>query len=94
LGLENCHRGLYMKGKFNYICKILLLTITLFFIPNTLFANMIWPAIYVIVSYERFWYLIIITIIIELLSIKYFLQINYTRSLLISLVANIVSATI
>lgn len=55
---------------------------------------MVWPALYVSENFEKFWFFVIGTIVIELFVIKYFLKFNWTKSLIISIVGNLVSGII
>lgn len=61
---------------------------------NLCYANVIWPAIYVGDSYYRFWYLAIITVLLEAYVLFYFIKCSLKKAFLISVVANVFSATI
>ena len=58
------------------------------------YADIVWPAIYVLDSYYRFYYIAILTVVIEAIAIAKILKINGKKASLMSLVANIFSATI
>lgn len=81
-----------MKLKCDVINTIFFTGISLVFLEKQLFADVVWPAIYVAASFEHFWYLVIFTIVIELLSVKFILKISYLKAMLISIVANITSS--
>ncbi|KYH04553.1 hypothetical protein A1704_17900 [Chryseobacterium cucumeris] len=53
--------------------------------------NVIWPAIYVSEEVQKFWYLIFLTIIIETITIYVFLKIGWKKSVLISIIGNLIS---
>jgi amino acid permease len=55
---------------------------------------MVWPAIYAADALLQTWYLIFLTIIIEALTLKYYAEVNFSYSLLTSVIANGFSAII
>ncbi|RPI17065.1 MAG: hypothetical protein EHM58_10545 [Ignavibacteriae bacterium] len=55
-------------------------------------ADLIWPAAYIVGDILTFWYIVILTIAFEAAAIKIFLSVPVLKSILISLVGNIVSA--
>ena len=56
--------------------------------------DMVWPALYISATYQKFWFLVVGTIIIELFVIKYFLKFSWKKSFFISLIGNSVSGFI
>ncbi len=54
-------------------------------------ADMVWPAIFIAGSVFQFWFVVIITIIVEALCIIFFLRVSFPVSILISTIGNIVS---
>lgn len=56
-----------------------------------IFADMVWPAVYITSSIYKFWFIVFITIIVEAFCIKYFLVVSFKKSLLISAVGNVIS---
>ena len=56
--------------------------------------DMVWPALYVSQTFEKFWFLIFGTIVIELCTIKYFLKFSWKKSVFISVIGNCVSGII
>lgn len=56
--------------------------------------NMVWPALYVSETFWQFWFLVIGTIFVELFVIKYFLKFSWTKSLILSVIGNLVSGFI
>jgi len=74
--------------------KIFSLLLVSFFFAQRCYADVIWPAIYVLDSYYRFWYLAILTVVVEAIAISKIVKINGKKAFLISLVANAFSATI
>jgi hypothetical protein len=59
-----------------------------------IFANMVWPALYVGATFGRFWFLVIGTIVIESVLLRRFLRISWKESLLLSSVGNIFSGAV
>jgi len=57
----------------------------------SILLNMIWPATYVVVELWRFWFLVIATIIIETLTIRFILKYPWGKSFIASLIGNAVS---
>ena len=76
------------------ISVILLSSIFTTLFSDVSYANVIWPAIYVVGSHFRFWYLALATILIEAYLISRYMIAGFKKALLISSVANIFSATI
>lgn len=74
--------------------KIALAIFAILSLPLPCHANVIWPAIYVLDSYYRFWYLAIITIIIEAYILTKAIKSGLKKAFLISSVANVFSATV
>lgn len=56
--------------------------------------NLIWPAIYISQTFYEFWFLVIMTIIIETFAVKYYLKYTWKKSALVSLIGNIISGII
>lgn len=56
--------------------------------------NMIWPALYISEELWRFWFLVLLTILIETFTIKAILPYTWRKSALASLVGNLVSGFI
>lgn len=57
-------------------------------------VNMVWPAIYVMGTFYKFWFLVIGTVVLETFIVKYFLKFSWLKSIIISLVGNCVSGLI
>lgn len=53
--------------------------------------NVIWPAIYVSQTFWKFWYLIIATIVIELVVLRLLLRFSWKKALFASIIGNLVS---
>lgn len=53
--------------------------------------NMVWPALYVSETFWKFWFFVFGTIIIELFTVKFFLKFSWIKSLIVSIVGNLVS---
>ena len=60
-------------------------------VPTAVYANMIWPSIFIVKQYYV-WYVILAGLLVEILSAHYFLKTNWWRSALIMFVANAISA--
>lgn len=60
------------------------------FIP----LNMVWPAIYIADEVSKFWFLIFATILIEIFTIKYLMKITWIKSLIASIIGNLLSGFI
>lgn len=58
------------------------------------YANVIWPTLYVTDSHFRFWYIIIICILLEAIVLKRWTISSTKQALLVSLVVNVFSATV
>ncbi len=56
--------------------------------------NVIWPALYVLESLWEFWYLVIGTVLIETVVIKYAFKLSWKKSAVMSLIGNVVSGLI
>ena len=74
--------------------KTILYFIILCNIPANLFADVIWPAIYIAESHFHFWYVVVIGMLLEAGIIYWRLIPSIKKALLISFVSNAVSATI
>jgi hypothetical protein len=57
-------------------------------------ADMVWPALYVVDSHFRFWYVVVIGLLLEAGVLRWRLISNPKKALLVSLVANAFSATV
>lgn len=57
-------------------------------------ADLIWPAAYIVGDILTFWYIVFITIAVEAAAIKIFLSSSISKSILISVTGNLVSAII
>jgi hypothetical protein len=53
--------------------------------------NVIWPAIYVSQTFWKFWYLIIATIVIELVVLRLLLRFSWKKAFFASVIGNLVS---
>lgn len=61
--------------------------------PNkNFFLDMVWPALYVFATFWQFWYLVICTIVLELVVIRFFLKFSWKLSLKISIIGNFMSS--
>lgn len=59
---------------------------------NGLFLlNVVWPALYVSENLLHFWYLILVTVLIEALILKRFFEITTKQAFLYSIIGNIIS---
>ncbi len=76
------------KTRFSLICFI-----SFFLIPIYASANMVWPSLY-IAEGMRSWYVILISLGIEIIFVKCFLKESYLRSVLIAFVMNLMSAVL
>ncbi len=56
--------------------------------------NLIWPAAYVYEEYNRFLYLVVMTILVEWLVVKWLLKYSYIKSLVIAIIGNLISGFI
>src|SRR4030042_2411684 len=74
--------------------SIILVIILMMFGPSTLFANDGWPALYVIGSHFRFWYIVILSLLLEAGVLSWRLKIKLIKALLMSFVVNLFSATV
>lgn len=54
--------------------------------------DLVWPALYIAMGVYQFWFLILLTIGVEAIFIKYLLKVSPGRSLLISLTGNLSSS--
>lgn len=57
------------------------------FIP----LNIVWPAIYIAEEIYKFWFLILVSILLEIFSIKYLMKISWLKSTIASIIGNLVS---
>jgi hypothetical protein len=57
-------------------------------------ADVIWPALYVVDSHFRFWYVIIAGLLLEAAVLRWRIVLNIKQALLVSLVVNAFSATV
>jgi hypothetical protein len=62
--------------------------------PSVAHADVIWPALYVVNSHFRFWYVIIVGLVLEAAVLKWLLIPDLKKALVVSLVANAFSATV
>ncbi len=53
--------------------------------------DLIWPALYIAKSIYNFWFLVFITITIEAVFIKYFLEVTIKKAVFISIIGNLFS---
>ena len=65
----------------------------LFIKPTPVYANMIWPSVY-IAEGMRTWWIILAGLLIEYIFIKIFIKENYLKSLIITIVINFISTLI
>lgn len=56
--------------------------------------NIVWPAIYVYAELWHFWFLVFATIVIEIFTIKAMLNYDYKKSVLASVIGNLVSGLV
>lgn len=56
-----------------------------------LYLNVVWPAIYVSGALGQFWFLILATMLIETLAVKFLLNYAWKKSIQIAVVGNLVS---
>lgn len=56
--------------------------------------NMVWPALYVATQIWQFWYLVLVTILVETFTIKWMLKYPLLKSATASLIGNIVSGVV
>ncbi len=77
-----------------YFAKVIQVLIISLIFSTTCYANVIWPAIYVADSLLNFWYIVIATIVFEGFLLIYFLKISIIKGFLISILANVFSASI
>lgn len=61
---------------------------------NSMLLNFVWGGILVVESFARFWYIILATIVIEMVLIKLMTPHLWGKSLIISTVGNLVSGVI
>lgn len=57
-------------------------------------SNVIWPALYIAETLLKFWFLIIMTIVVEMFVLKYALGYSYLKSFVASLIGNLVSGLV
>jgi hypothetical protein len=74
--------------------RICLLSGSLLLWSSVCYANMIWPALYVLDSYYRFWYVALGTVALEACVLRYCLPCPFKKAILMSCIANVFSATI
>ena len=73
--------------------SLLALLIVLLACPP-LYANIVWPAIYVSNSYFRFWYIVAAGTVVEALALARIIKIPVKKACLLSVAANLFSATV
>jgi hypothetical protein len=56
--------------------------------------DMVWPAIYVSEKLTHFWFLVIGTVVIEMIVVKYYFNYSFLKSFVMSLIGNMVSGFI
>ncbi len=71
----------------------ILITFSLIASPLVAKANLIWPSIYIVAHYYV-WYIIIAGLLIEFFAVKWFTESSWKRSLVMTLVMNLMSAII
>ena len=71
----------------------IIFTILFLIKPTPAHANMIWPSLY-IAEGMRTWWIILVGLLIEYIFIKIFIKDNYLKSLIITIVINIISTLI
>lgn len=54
-------------------------------------GNMVWPALYISEELRNFWFLVFGTVAIEIFIIKSFLKYSWTKSIISSVIGNLVS---
>lgn len=79
-----------MRGKVGAIAAAIATTILL---PQTVFANIVWPSIY-IAEGLRSWYIILSGLIIEAVFIKFFADKTFKQAGIISIVINAISTVV
>lgn len=76
--------------------KILILMLAaflVFLIPSQIYADVVWPAVYIAAAFSHFWYLVFLTIIIEAVVLRLMLKVPVLKSVMMSIAANTVSST-
>ncbi len=79
-----------MRGKVSAVAAVIATTILL---PQTVFANIVWPSIY-IAEGLRSWYIILSGLIIEAVFIKFFADKTFKQAGIISIVINAISTVV
>jgi hypothetical protein len=78
-----------MKKKWFYIVLIL----ALFLRPTPIYANMIWPSLYIAEDF-RTWWIIVTGLLIEFIFVKIFTKDSYFKSALMAIIINLISTLI
>jgi hypothetical protein len=73
---------------------ILLFTTVFILIASEVNADVVWPALYVTGSHFGFWYVVILGLLLEVVVLRLYLIPDIKKSLLVSLIANLFSATV
>lgn len=74
--------------------EIFLCAIIFTLIASEVCADVVWPALYVTDSHFRFWYVVIVGLLLEVVVLRLCLIPDIKKSLLVSLTANLFSATV
>ncbi|MDI4647888.1 hypothetical protein [Cohnella hashimotonis] len=74
--------------------RIIFLSVVLFLlVPSVAFANFVWPAMYM-TSYVYSWKIILASILLEMIAIRWMTKFPILKSMVVSVVINAVSAVI
>lgn len=79
-----------LRPKFSVLFCIIIFTL----MPSGVYADIVWPALYVTDSHFRFWYVVSIGLLLEAVVLRRFLIPDIKKALLVSLIANTFSATV
>ena len=78
-----------MKKLHFSICFLLIM----FIYPISIYANVIWPSLYIAKSF-RIWWIILVGLIIEFIIIRIFIKEHYLKTLLMVILMNTISTLI
>ena len=74
--------------------KLFLLLVFVFLLgTNSIYANMIWPSLYISEG-MRIWWIIAIGLVIEFIFVKLFTKDNYLKSIIMVITMNLISALV
>jgi len=74
--------------------RLIFFTIAVAFIASVAHADVVWPALYVVDSHFRFWYVVVLGLLLEAGVLRWRLISDTRKALLVSFVANAFSATV